>query len=137
MINPIKNIGGDFSFNSILPFMLKGAELNENKFFPEFLNGKKRVLLETGTDAICYAIISYVNTIDDKIVKIWFPLHYCHATINRVSLTLKHYGVSFSVEYYPEVNADLVNGLGEQDIIVYMHFNKYTRLPGFLLSAKA
>lgn len=133
MNSSLKNIGGDFSIHYLFPF-LHDSELG-HQYFPQAIGHRERVLLETGTDAICYATTAFSRQQNNPL-RLWFPLHYCQGTINRVAAILNAGKVKFELASYTELDEGFVSSLGNRDLLLYLHFNRYEPVPGYLLSAK-
>jgi len=121
-----KNIGGDFSLLSILPFV--GSK---EDFFPESIGDNKCSFFETGTDAICALILAHWEHNNKINYCIWFPIHYCGQTILRIKQVLYNYGCALKFSYY-EQHADLKDyNFDKGDIIIWVHFNCFSPLQTF------
>ena len=118
-----KNIGGDFSLLSILPFVG-----NNRDFFPESIGDKKCSFFETGTDGICALILAHWEDNNKINCCIWFPFHYCGQTILRIKQVLYNYGCALKFSYY-EQHSDVGNcKFDKGDIIIWVHFNCFSPL---------
>ena len=123
-----KNIGGDFSLLSILPFV--GSK---EDFFPESIGDNKCSFFETGTDAICALILAHWEHNNKINYCIWFPIHYCGQTILRIKQVLYNYGCALKFSYY-EQHADLKDSKFDKgDIIIWIHFNCFFPLQTFTI----
>ena len=121
-----KNLGGDFSLLSILPFVGSNQD-----FFPPSIGDNKCSFFETGTDAICALILAHWEDNNKINYCIWFPLHYCGQTILRIKQILYNYRCALKFSYY-EQQADLENyKFDKGDIIIWVHFNCFFPLQPF------
>ena len=113
-----KNIGGDFSLLSILPFIGTDAD-----FFPKSIGNNTCSLFETGTDGICALILANWENNDRSSFSLWLPIHYCGQTFLRIKQVLSNYGCKLKFNFY-EPNGSAENyKFSKKDIVIWVHFN--------------
>ena len=114
-------IGGAFSLLDTDCFISENKG-DYNNFFPDEINGSKRILFETGIDSLAYIIKSIVKE-NPKISKIFFPLHYCGNSIERLSIKVE------GMEIIRYNNIDELLNIHSTSIVIWNHFNKFQEVP--------
>ncbi len=112
-------IGGAFAANDSDAFKLSSPS-DSAWFLPE--NDKKIAGFETGADALAWIL----KHIDEKTV--YFPLHYCQETLNRVAMKAQENQI---LRY-----SDLSEIPADSSVVVWNHFNGYHPVPSELTNSK-
>lgn len=113
-----KYIGGAFAANDSDAFKLTSPS-DSAWFLPE--NDKSISGFETGADAIAWIL----KHVDEKTV--YFPLHYCQETINRIALKAQENQI-LRYSHFSEIPSD-------PSVVIWNHFNGYHPVPADLLSS--
>lgn len=117
-----KYLGGEYSSHDLDKF-IKSSTDDADLFFPDELNGQKRLFFETGTDALAYIISKKCKI--NKCICLWLPDNYCFETIERLKLKLDLFNIKISsVNKYNKLS-DLHLDENLINFILLVHFNKY------------
>lgn len=120
-MNKKKNIGGAFALLDTDQFISENRG-DYNIFFPDEINGSKRILFETGIDSLAYIIKSIVKE-NQQISQLFFPLHYCGDSIERLCFKVE------GLEIIRYKNIDELIDIHSTSIVIWNHFNKFQEVP--------
>jgi len=113
-----KYIGGAFATNDSDPFKLASPS-DKAWFLPE--NKGNISGFETGADSLAWIL----KHVDEKTV--YFPLHYCQETINRIALKAQENQI---LRY-----ADLSEIPSDSSVVIWNHFNGHHPVPSELVNS--
>lgn len=110
-------IGGAFAANDSQTFRLSEGETTT--FFNDL---PEPVCFETGAEALAWIL---VQELQEKVRPVYFPLHYCEETINRICLKVP------GLELLRYENSEMIE---TPAIVVWNHFNGHIPVPVALLN---
>jgi hypothetical protein len=123
-----KYIGGEYASHDLDKFILEDNQMLYD-YFPESLNGKKRVFFETGTDALAYIISEKCKV--QKDLHIWIPENYCMETIERLRSKLNIVDVKI-VNVFKYNSTEQINStIGILNCILLLHYNCFSNISKF------
>ena len=127
-----KYLGGEFPLFSFFRYTT-ATKHSESYLFPEVIENRKRLIFESGTDAICALIMSYWKIVNPASFRIWVPVHYCGQTITRIDKLLKKYVFQFEFFFFDTADQLLSEEFNKGDVVIWVHFNKYQAFESALL----
>ena len=114
----MQKLGGAFSLLDTEPF-ISSSNSDYSLFFPNNLNGSNVIYFETGSDSLSYLIKEICKS--NSISEIYFPMHYCQNTIERIKLK----NSEINILKYECIDKLVVN---KPAILLWNHFNKYQEI---------
>ncbi len=114
----LPTIGGIFARSDHDQFLTSNRDSGFDSYFPSVVRGKTRCLYETGIDALAAILSDRANS--QGPIRLWTAENFCRESLGRLSIKLDH-----RVEFQSYGSLDNLRAMSCDDVVLYLHFNRY------------